>query len=92
MSETIIIENGEVKVEQQQPAPAPVKTNLAHALKQIVDALDRTEQQIPKLQAQLDRICSQLTVEHWETLVITQIRLIAVRSTDAQNYLKSIGQ
>ncbi len=91
MSETIITEDGEIKIEQQQPTPQPVKIQLAHALRQITNQIDMAESSMLDNQTKLDRICLQLTDEQWATLAETQIRIIAVRNTNAADYLKTIA-
>lgn len=90
MNEKIIQENGQIKIEQTQETPAPVKTGLAQALRALTRRLDDTEALFNANQQQLDRICSQLTVEHWQTLAITQIQMIAIRNKDAADYLATI--
>lgn len=92
MTETIITEDGEVKISQVQPTPEPIKTQLAHALRQIINQIDMAESSQNDNQSKLDRICSQLTDEQWAVLADTQVRIIAVRSDDAQEYLVRTGK
>jgi len=92
MTETIITEEGEIKIEQQAPTPEPIKISLTHGLKTILSNMTTAESNLIEWQKQLDRICSQLITDHWETLAITQIRLIAERNADAATYLTSIGK
>ena len=92
MSDKIITEFGQIKIEQQQATPAPIKVGLAQALKQITSQMDREEESFNVNQTRLDIICSQLLPEQWAILSDTQIQTIAVRSDDATNYLASIGK
>ena len=92
MSETIITEEGEIKIEQQPATPKPVKVGLAQGLKTLITSMDNAEQNLVNNTIQLNRICALLTAEHWEALAITQIRLIAERNADAAAYLTSIGK
>lgn len=92
MSETIINESGEIKIEQQPPTPEPTTVGLAHGLKQLITSMNNADLTLVNNQTQLDRICAQLTNEHWETLAIAQIRIIAERNADAAAYLASIGK
>jgi len=92
MSENIILENGEIKVSQIQETPQPVKVGLAIMLRSITRKMDQDEDNLNVGQAQLDRICVQLTDEQWATLADTQIQIIAVRNISAQSYLTRIGK
>ncbi len=90
MTETIITEDGEIKISQTQETPQPVKTGLAIMLRSITRKMDQDEDNLNAGQDQLDRICSQLLPEHWNILAETQIRIIAVRNVDAANYLATL--
>ena len=87
MTETIVTENGEIKISQTQETPAPIKVGLAIMLRSITRKMDQDEDSLNQGQTQLDRICSQLLPEHLAILAETQIRIIAVRNTDAADYL-----
>lgn len=87
MSEKIITESGEIKIEEQQPTPEPVKVHLALALRQLIYNIDAAETSTLENQNKLDRICSQLTDEQWAVLAITQIKIIATRNVSAADYL-----
>ena len=87
MTEEIIEEFGEILISQTQEAPAPIKVNLALMLRGITQKMDSDEYNLSMGQTQLDRICSQLTDAQWSTLALTQIKIIAVRNTDAGEYL-----
>ena len=90
MTETIITEDGEIKISQTQETPQPIKVGLAIMLRSITRKMDQDEDNLNAGQAQLDRICSQLTVEQWAVLADTQIQIIAVRNVDAKQYLDSL--
>jgi len=92
MTETIITENGEIKISQIQETPQPIKVGLAIMLRSITRKMDHDEDNLNAGQAQLDRICSQLTDEQWSTLADTQVKLIAVRNISAQSYLTRVGK
>ena len=92
MSETIVTEDGQIKIQQQQATPLPIKTGLANGLRQLTTQIDKLSSDLVDTKKQLDRVCDQLLPEHWETLVLTQIKIIAVLNTDAADYLKTIGE
>jgi len=87
MTEKIIDELGEIKIEEEQATPAPIKIHLAFALRNLIQNIDVAETSILDNQNKLDRICSQLTDKQWSTLAITQIRIIATRNESAKIYL-----